>query len=126
MPQASPERIGRYSYFERSDAVENRPGAWIGVHFRLWKKHGATPFWAVFHDTAWEQARTARQAIEPWASREGVLTATDDDGSFVIALDIPAQEEKSCVVDAIVERLDGMCRALAGQATVQQSGVSDA
>lgn len=116
MPQASPERIGRYSYFERSDAVENRPCAWIGVHFRLWKKHGGTPFWALFHDTDWGQAHTARQAIEPWASREGVLTATDDDGSFVVALDIPAQEEKSRVVDAIVERLSGLCKALAGQA----------
>jgi hypothetical protein len=126
MPQASSERIGRYAYFERSDAVDNRPSAWIGVHFRLWKKHGGTPFWAVFHDTNWGQAHTARQAIEPWASREGVLTTTDDDGSFVVALDVPAQEEKSCVVDSIVARLDCMYRALAGQATAPQSGASDA
>lgn len=123
MPQASSERIGRYSFFECSDTVENRPGAWLGVHFRLWKKHGGTPLWAVFHDSEWGQAGAARQAIEPWASREGVLTATDEDGSFVVALDIPAQEEKSCVVDAIVERLDGLCKALAGQATPRQSDV---
>ncbi len=117
MPQASWERIGRYSYFEGNDAVESLPGVWLGVHFRLWKKHGGTPFWALFHNSDWGQAHTARQAIEPWASREGVLTATDDDGSFVVALDIPAQEEKSCVVDAIVERLGGLCKALTGQMT---------
>ncbi|MBP7050046.1 MAG: hypothetical protein KBE65_03440 [Phycisphaerae bacterium] len=126
MPQASSERIGRYSYFERNDAVENRPGAWIGIHFRLWRKHGGTPFWVVFHDSDWGQAHAARRAIEPWASREGVLSTTDEDGSFVVALDVPAQEEKSCVVDAIVARLHGMSRALAGQATPGQSGDSDA
>lgn len=125
MPQASSERIGRYSCFECKDAGDNRMGAWLGVHFRLWKRHGGTPFWALFHNTDWGQAHTARQAIEPWAAREGVLTATDDDGSFVVALDIPAQEEKSCVVDAIVERLDGLCKVLAGPAAPPQLEDSD-
>ncbi len=126
MPQASSERIGRYAYFESKDDVKNRPGAWIGIHFRLWKKHGGTPFWAVFHDSDWGQAHAAQAAIEPWASRDNVLTMTDEDGSLIVALDVPAQKEKSCVADALVARLDGICRALAGQAPPQESGGSDA
>ncbi len=115
MPQASSERIGRYSYFEQDDESENRPGAWLGIHFRLWKQHGATPLWAVFSNTTWGQARIVQKFLEPWAIHEGIFATTDQDGSFVVALNVPAQEEKSFVVAAILEQLRQMCDCLAGK-----------
>ena len=56
-PQASSERIGRYTYFAGSADEENQAGAWFGLHFRLWKKHGTTPLWAVFSPSNWGQGR---------------------------------------------------------------------
>lgn len=37
-PQASWERIGRYLWMSGDQSVG--AGAWFGVHFGLWKKHG--------------------------------------------------------------------------------------
>lgn len=108
-PQASTERIGRYSYF----GEEPQTGAWLGIHFPLWKKHGTTPLWVVFADTDWGRARAVQPLLEPWASQKGVLATNDDDGSFVVALDLLAGEEKGAVVEAIATRLEEMSHCLA-------------
>lgn len=106
--QSSSERIGRYSYFGGHVEGNERPGAWLGIHLRLWKKHGATPLWAVFHSTKWGQASMAEALLAQWASDNNVPTFNDEDGSFVVALEIPAREEKSVVVETIVNRLQQM------------------
>lgn len=109
MPQASAERIGRYSYF----GEKRQAGAWLGIHLRLWKKHGTTPLWAVFADSDWARGRDVQSLLEAWAAREGVFATNDDDGSFVVALDVTAGEEKGIVVDAIVTRLTEMANCVA-------------
>lgn len=106
--QASAERIGRYTYFAGGVEGGARAGAWVGMNFRLWKKHGRTPLWAVFSSTSWGQAGAVQRVLEPWASREGILALLDEDGSFVVALDLPAREEKAAVVEAVVQRLEKM------------------
>jgi hypothetical protein len=107
-PQASSERIGRYTYMATDGEVDKRAGAWIGIHFRLWKQHGVTPLWAVFHNTEWGQAQIMRDYLEPWATKEGIFTTIDSDGSFAIALDLPHAQEKDAVVRAVVDRLEAM------------------
>ena len=47
-------------------------------------------------------------ALESWASKEGIFTVTDTDGSFVVACDIPPAEEKDSVVEAVLERFEQM------------------
>ena len=109
-PQASSERIGRYTYMTTEGEVDKRAGAWMGIHFRLWKKHGVTPLWAVFHNTEWGQAQIMRDYLEPWATKKGIFTTTESDGSFAVALDLPHAEEKDAVVRAIVDKLGSMRR----------------
>ena len=41
--QASWQRIGRYAMISGKNGAN--VGIWLGVHFRLWKAHGATPLW---------------------------------------------------------------------------------
>jgi hypothetical protein len=107
-PQASSERIGRYTYFAGNVDEQNQAGAWFGLHFRLWKKHGMTPLWAVFSPSSWGQADAVQAALESWASKEGIFTSTDTDGSFVVAFDIPPAEEKDSVVAAVLDRFEQM------------------
>jgi hypothetical protein len=114
-PQASSERIGRYTYMATDHEVEKLPGAWLGIHFRLWKKHGITPLWALFLDSDWGQAQIMRDYLEPWATKEGIFTTIDSDGSFAIALDLPHAEEKDAVVRAVVDRLEDMRQQWLGQ-----------
>ena len=111
-PQASSERVGRYAKFGQRVKTQQLPGVWLGIHFRLWKKHGTTPLWVVFQDSGWGKARVVQTILEPWASREGIFATRDDDGSFVVALDLPAQEEKARVVEALVIRLEKMFHCL--------------
>jgi hypothetical protein len=117
MPQASAERIGRYSYF----GEEHRAGAWLGIHFRLWKKHGTTPLWAVLTNSDWKSAHGVQALLEPWAIQENILAIKDDDGSYVVALDIPAGEEKGTVVTAIVTRLEEIASCLADMESLEGS-----
>jgi len=104
LPQRDEERIGRYARFGQGKE-QKLPIAWLGIHFRLWRKHGTTPLWVVFHDDAGGQARVAEAQLASWASAKKVLAFNDEDGSHVVALDIPANEEEPRVVDAIVDRL---------------------
>jgi hypothetical protein len=89
--------IGRYVYF-------GGVGAWFGIHFGLWKTHGATPLWLVFHDSAWGRAREVRRLIEPWAERERKF-GVPQGRHFAIALDIRVGEEKTLVVRSLVDEL---------------------
>ena len=107
-PQASSERIGRYTFMAADLALEKLPGVWLGIHFKLWKKHGNTPLWALFDTTEFGQAQIMREYLEPWATKEGIFTTIDSDGSFAIALDLPHAEEKDAVVRAVVDRLEDM------------------
>lgn len=112
--QADAERIGRYAYF----GDERQAGAWLGLHFRLWRKHGVTPFWAVFAATEWGRASDVRSLLVPWASKKGVLAVNDDDGSFVVALNLVPGEEQGAVVAAIADQLQEMFQYLQAQEPV--------
>ena len=103
-----PERIGRYAAFSDKKGV----GVWCGIHFGLWKSYGGTPLWAVFSTGSWDRAREVRPILEPWAAEKGVFTASQDDDSFVVALDIALGEEKDQVVRGIVNRLNEIAGVL--------------
>jgi hypothetical protein len=92
-------RIGRYAGFN-----DRHCGIWLGIDFGLWKKYERTPFWASFSTTEWGRAHEVQALLEPWAAKNGVFTASQDD-DFVIALDLPVGEEKDMVVSAVVDRL---------------------
>jgi hypothetical protein len=108
-PQASAERIGRYAYF----GAERRAGPWLGIHFGLWKKHGGTPLWVVFAASDFGRAPEVQALLEPWAAQQRVFTTSQEDGSFVVALDIASGEDKDQVVAGIVVRLEEMAGRLA-------------
>ena len=107
-PQASSERIGRYTYLAGTAEEQQPAGAWFGIHFRLWKKHGITPLWAVFSSTGWGQAEVVKAALESWAVREGIFTSTETDGSFVVALELPTAQERDSVIEAVLARFKEM------------------
>lgn len=106
MPQASSERIGRYARLGGKQGV----GMWYGIHFGLWRQLGGTPLWLVFF-SKWSRAPEVRSLLEPWAAREGIFTAWQDD-EFVVAIDVPTGEEKDQVVSAIVDRMRKIDRVL--------------
>lgn len=106
------ERIGRYVWIPEDQGT----GAWFGVHFRLWKSHGATPIWILFpygtyNGFNWGRAQEVAGLIEPWAARSGILTTTYD-RDFAVALDIPVGEEKAGVVRSLVDKIKAIAAEL--------------
>jgi hypothetical protein len=106
-PQASGERIGRYVYI-RGEQVA---GAWLGIHFGLWKSHGATPLWLLFSEGEFGRAQDVRRLIETWAATNGVLTITYN-REFAIALDMPIGEEKTVVIRFLVDIIKNIAAVL--------------
>lgn len=93
------DRVGRYARF----SSEQGAGFWFGTSFPLWREHGGTPLWLVFDRTEFGRAHEVRPLLEPWAAREGIFTAWDDN-EFVVAIDIETGEEKDRVIKGIVDR----------------------
>ena len=108
-PQASWERIGRYARV--SGEPPRGAGAWLGIHFGLWKTHGTTPLWLIFDDGKFGRGQEVRPLIEPWATQKGILTATSGQG-IAIALEIPEGEEKDGVVRSLVDDLKALAAVL--------------
>lgn len=107
MPQTSWERIGQYARLSGEQGV----GMWLGIHFRLWKKYGGTPFWLVFSSTEFGRAHEVRALVEPWAAKQGLFTTSQND-EFVVAVDIAFGEDKDQVVRSIVDRFKGIADVL--------------
>ncbi len=105
-PQASGERIGRYVWVPRNQ----KAGAWFGVHLVLWKAHG-TPLWLLFEDTEFGRAQDVRRLIDPWADKNGILTATINH-AFAIAVDILIGEERSVVVRSVADEIKAIAEVL--------------
>lgn len=102
-PQASWGRIGRYVWM--SGEQRGGPGAWLGIEFDLWKAHGTTPLWVLFSaDDDFGRGPEVRALIEPWATRNNILTTTAGSG-FAIALPMPVGEEKDAVICSLVEEI---------------------
>jgi hypothetical protein len=106
-PQANWERIGRYAWMPGKQGA----GAWFGIHFGLWREHGVTPLWLLFSDTDWGRKVEVRALIEPWADKNGILTATYA-GVYAIALRVPVREESEGVIRSIVDQLKAIAGAL--------------
>jgi hypothetical protein len=121
MPQAAWERIGRYANI----LSEERCGVWLGIHLRLWKEHGQSPFWMVFSASDWGRAHEVRIFVEPWAAQKGVFVATQPDDSFAVAIDIPCGEEKTSVVRGIVDQFAEIGKALAPLSPRKSKGEPD-
>lgn len=122
-PQASWERIGRYARV--SSEPSRGAGAWFGIHFALWKTHGTTPLWLIFDDGDFGRGQEVRPLIEPWATHNGILTATSGQG-VAIAIEIPEGEEKDGVVRSLVNDLKAVAAVLdALPPKTPQSGVQE-
>ena len=106
-PTSSWERIGRYISFPTASGV----GAWIGTDFRLWRRYGGTPLWLVFPLSDFGRALEVRGFLEPWADREGVTSAMDND-QFVVGIDLVTGEEMDQVVKSAVDRLQSIAAEL--------------
>lgn len=106
-PQASWDRIGRYVWV----SGDQRAGGWLGIHFGIWKSHGATPLWLLFSEGEFGRAQDVRRLIEPWVAKNRMLTATHD-RDFAIALDIPVGEEKAGVIRSLVDDLKAIASVL--------------
>lgn len=111
-PQASWERIGRYVRFW-GDTSGRGAGAWFGIHFGLWKTHGATPLWLIFDNGNFGRGQEVRSLIEPWATQNGILTSTSDD-DIAVALEIPEGEEKDAVIRSLAADIKGLAAVLEG------------
>lgn len=107
-PQASWDRIGRYVWV----AGDRGAGAWLGLHFGLWKLHGATPLWLLFPETNFGRAQEVSSLIEPWAKNYGMLTTTIN-RDFAIGLNIPIGEEKAEVIRSPADGLKTIATLLA-------------
>jgi hypothetical protein len=110
-PQASWDRIGRYARVSKD--ITGGPGLWFGVHFGLWKTHGATPLWLIFSDSDFGRAHEVRPLIEPWAAKNGLL-AVSIGNDVALALEIPAGEEKSSIIRSIADKIGSIAAVLAG------------
>ncbi len=102
------DRIGRYVRISGEQGV----GAWFGIHFNLWKSHGATPLWLVFPDSEFGQASAVRQLIEPWAKENKVLICNYG-RKFAIGLHVAVGEEEVAVRKSLVNDLKGIAAVLA-------------
>lgn len=108
-PRSTWHLIGRWVGISGSRGTV--AGAWIGIHFELWKSHGTTPLWLVFSASDWGRSHVVAQLIEPWAAARGILTTTLRD-RFAIGLDLPAGEEKAGVVRSLVDQLKAIATML--------------
>jgi hypothetical protein len=108
-PQASWQRIGRYARVSSEHGAG--AGAWLGVHFDLWKAHGATPLWILFSDGEFGRGQEVRSLIESWAAKNGILTAAIDHG-IAIALEIQVGEDKAGVVRSLVDDIKALAAVL--------------
>jgi hypothetical protein len=115
-PQSDWERIGRYAWF----STRNGAGVWFGTHLKLWRKHGGTPLWLVFHATNFGRALEVGPLLEPWAARNGVFSANEDD-QFAIAIDLVTGEEKDEVIRSIVDRLRSIAEVLSKLEPIDRS-----
>lgn len=99
--QINNERIGRYFFFPTVN--DNGFGGWVGLHFNYWKQYGFSPIWLVFATTEWGRGLTANSIMKPWCNARNIPSAMEND--FIMALDIPVNEEKDAVVRYVADRL---------------------
>lgn len=95
------EGQGRYIRFPNARGV----GAWFGTHFRLWRERGSTPLWLYFSPTDFGRALEVRSILESWVERNGIAFSVEDDGGFVVGIDVVAGEEPDHVIRSVVGRL---------------------
>lgn len=107
-PQAGWERVGRYARIGN----DKGPGVWLGIHYPLWKAHGRSPLWLVFAQDWFGQAQEVRPLVEPWATRQGLLT-TASLKEFAVSLDMPYGKEKASVIRSLVDTLKDIAEVLA-------------
>jgi hypothetical protein len=108
-PMSSWEQIGRYISFPAASGV----GAWIGTDFRRWKQHGRTPLWLKFLAGKWGRALEVRALLEPWADREGIAYATDNE-EMAVGIDLATGEEIDLTVKSVVDLLRNISAELSG------------
>lgn len=107
MPQASKERIGRYLRIPEDQGV----GAWLGIHFGLWRKHGGTPLWLIFGDDEWGRAQEVQQLIEMSPINKDIPPSVNYK-QYAIPLYLPTGQEKDAVVRYLVDRLREIAEVL--------------
>jgi hypothetical protein len=67
----------------------------------------------LFAASDWGRAVEVKSLLEPWAKDKGVLVASQTNGDFAVAIDLPAGEEKHQVIRQTVDMLKEMGVVLA-------------
>jgi hypothetical protein len=109
--QADSDRIGRYVSFPSASGV----GAWIGTEFLLWKDHGSTPLWLVFHGHEWSRVPEVREVLEPWAIRNdapAVWRKYRRDDAFALGIVLETGQEEAAVIASVSKQLENIAMAL--------------
>ncbi len=83
---------------------DNSCGLWFGLNFKWWSEFGCSPLWAAFSTSNWGRSHEVNKLLKPWADKKGIFATIDqDDGNFIVAIDIPHDKEKEDVILAIVK-----------------------
>jgi len=116
LPQSDSTRIGRYVWVSSRTGA----GAWFGTHLELWREHGGTPLWLVFHASNFGRAVEVRDLLESWCARKGFFSANDKD-QFAIAINLVTGEEKEQVARFVVDQLRQIAEVLSKLKPIERS-----
>ena len=94
------KRFGRYVQFPAGATF----GAWFGVDYSLWKRHGVSPLWLVFPPSDWGNAQKAQELLDSWSQREKVFMMFEDN-ELLVAVELPGREGKDEVIRFVENRL---------------------
>lgn len=104
------ERTGRYARL-----VEPEAGVWLGVHLRLWRDHGATPLWLVFHGSEWGRGVAFRTKVAAWAKATNRPFARVGQRDYAGAMFVPTQSELPQVVAGVLAQIDVVVDVIVGR-----------
>jgi hypothetical protein len=115
LPVARWDYIGRYLKFNCSSGHTGGFGAFFGLEFDLWHRHGETPLWVTFStistDADWKRASDVRSIFQPEADKHNIFT-TMETNRFAIAIKVPTGEEMDVIVAFVVNQLRFVSRIL--------------
>lgn len=95
------ERMGRDVRFGKETTA---PGAWVGIEFSLWRKHGESPLWIGFPYSEFGQASSVEATVRSFLRARG-LNVTRTDNWLFTALPLSTESEEATVVADLAESL---------------------
>lgn len=106
-PSGGWDKIGHYMRFSCASGDASVFGAFFGIDFELWQRHGESPLWVSFFvegSVDYRRGADVKALLEPEADKRNVFTTMEAD-RYVIAIKIPSGEEMDVIVKSVVEQL---------------------